>query len=107
MAGPQEPPDTASQDAIEIVDRPERRRYELTLGDRVLGVAFYRVDPDAGRITLRHTEIDPAGRGKGLGSRLAEHVLADVRRRGLRVQPDCPFMAGHIAAHPEHQDLLA
>ncbi len=107
MTGNEEPRDPTPHEAIEIVDRPERRRYELTLDGRVLGVALYRLDPDGTRITLRHTEIDPAGRGKGLGSRLAEHVLADARRRGLRVQPDCPFMAGHIAAHPEHQDLLA
>ena len=91
---------------IAIDDRPELERYELTLDGRLAGVATYRLDADEDRITLLHTEIAPAGRGLGLGSRLAEHVLADIRRRGLRIQADCEFMAEHIATHPEHQDLL-
>jgi uncharacterized protein len=91
---------------VAIADRPELERYELTLDGRLAGVATYQLAAEAGRITLIHTEIAPAGRGLGLGSRLAEHVLADIRRRGLRVQADCEFMAGHIATHPEHQDLL-
>ena len=92
---------------VEVTHRPERERYELLLDGEVVGVAYYRPGAEGEPITLTHTEVDRSLSGRGLGSHLAEQVLADLRRRGLRVRTDCPFMAGHIAAHPEHQDLLA
>ena len=58
-------------------------------------------------MTFIHTEIAPEFEGRGLGSRLAVAALDDVRRRGLRVVPRCPFIARFIAGHAEYQDLLA
>jgi uncharacterized protein len=43
--------------------------------------------------------------GKGLASRLAKHVLADARDRGLLVLPVCPFFAGYLQKHPEYADV--
>jgi uncharacterized protein len=37
---------------------------------------------------------------------LARFALDDARARGLRVRPDCPFVARFIRAHPEYQDLV-
>src|SRR5947209_9949219 len=51
-----------------VVDVPERGRFEIRTGDRVVGLASYHVD---GRtMTLPHTEVDPSMGGRGLGSRL-------------------------------------
>ncbi len=80
-------------------------RYELRLGDEVVGVVAYREDGDV--LDLTHTEIDPAHEGEGLGSTLARGVLDDVRRRGVTVRPTCPFLRGWIEKHPDYQDLVA
>jgi predicted GNAT family acetyltransferase len=93
-------------EVIEIRDQPERSRYEITLDGRLAGVAVYDLGGADGEITLVHTEVDPAFAGKGLGSRLAKHVLDDIRARGLRVRPKCPFMARYIRSHPAYQDLV-
>ena len=45
--------------------------------------------------------------GKGLGSTLARSVLDDIRRRGLKVVPECPFIAAFIKRHAEYTDLVA
>ena len=45
--------------------------------------------------------------GKGVGSTLARGALEDVRRRGLRVVAQCPFIKGFIDKHAEFSDLLA
>jgi len=42
-----------------------------------------------------------------VGSALVRAVLDDVRRRGLRVEPRCPFIAAFIARHPAYADLVA
>ena len=101
-----EPAQAASADGEpEVVDVPERSRYELRVGDETVGEAAYRLRN--GRIVLIHTEVDEALEGRGLGSRLAEAALEDARRRGLAVVPLCPFMAGYIERHPEFADTVA
>jgi predicted GNAT family acetyltransferase len=97
---------TSSPEDAVVVDVPEASRYELRLGDRVIGFAEYRMRRDRG-LVLAHTEIDEECEGRGFGSRLVEGVLEDVRRKGLDVTPNCPFVARYIELHPEHHDLVA
>ena len=88
-----------------VVDNPEQGRYELRLGERLVGFSAYVVRP--ARIVFTHTEVDGAYEGQGLGSKLARGALDDVRRRGLRVTPRCPFIAAYIRRHPDYEDLVA
>jgi uncharacterized protein len=97
---------SAPPDEAVVVDAPEASRYELRLGDRVVGFMDYRLRDDD-RIVLLHTEIDEECEGLGFGSRLVAGVLEDVRRRGLAVTPLCPFVAHYIEQHPELQELVA
>jgi hypothetical protein len=90
-----------------VVDVPEESRYELRLGDRMIGEAAYHRRQGSNRIAFLHTEVDESVEGRGLGSLLAAEALADVRRQGLEVVPLCPFMAHYIATHSAVQDLLA
>jgi predicted GNAT family acetyltransferase len=55
----------------------------------------------------RYTEVDESYEGRGLGNRLAEAALEDVRGKGLVVVPLCPFIARYIQQHPEYHDLVA
>lgn len=87
-----------------VTDHPERSRYELPLGDEV-AIAVYR-ESDGVR-TIPHTEVPYAMRGKGIGGRLVAGVLDDIRARGMKVVPRCPFVARYIAAHPAYADLVA
>lgn len=88
----------------DVTDHASRHRYEIVSGGELAGFALYR---DAGgRRVFTHTEVAPAHQGQGLASRLARAALDDVRRRGLRVVPDCPFMAAYIGRHPQDADLV-
>lgn len=88
-----------------VIEVPESNRYELRLGDEVAGLVTY-VDADGVR-DLQHTEIEPDHEGEGLGSTLAAGVLDDVRAKGLKVKPSCPFIKGWIEKHPDYGDLVA
>ena len=92
-------------DDIEVHDSPSRRRYEITVDGVLAGFAVYYLE--AGRIVFIHTEIASAYEGRGLGSRLVRQSLDDVRRRGLRVVPLCPFYARFLRDHPEYHELTA
>jgi predicted GNAT family acetyltransferase len=88
-----------------VVDVPERGRFEIRLGDQVVGLASYHVEN--GTMTLPHTEIDPGVGGRGLGTTLVAGVLDAARERGLHVLPYCSFIRHHIQQHPELVDLVA
>ena len=90
---------------LTVHDNTERRRYEARIGTKVVGVIYYRARP--GRMTLIHTEVDPAFEGKGVGSRLVTGSLEDIRRRGLSLVPVCPFVRAYLSRHPEQADLVA
>jgi predicted GNAT family acetyltransferase len=88
-----------------VVDVPERGRFEIRLGDRVVGLASYHVEN--GTMTLPHTEVDPAMGGRGMGTALVAGVLSAARERGLHVLPYCSFVRRYIQQHPEELDLVA
>ena len=86
-------------------DVAEQNRYEIRDGERLLGVAEYQRDGDQVRFT--HTEVDPSAGEKGLGSRLVQAALDDVRSRGGSVVPQCSFVRHWIDKHPDYADLVA
>jgi predicted GNAT family acetyltransferase len=88
-----------------VVDIPEKGRFEVRLGDRVVGLASYHVDGST--MTLPHTEVDPGMGGRGIGKALVAGVLAAARERGLTVLPYCSFVRHYIQQHPEDMDLVA
>ena len=87
-----------------VVDVPERGRFEVRVGERVVGLASYHVDN--GLMTLPHTEVDPSMGGRGLGKLLVAGVLDAARERGLHVLPYCSFIRHYIQQHPETLDLV-
>lgn len=62
---------------------PEVAFWTIGEGDELLGcVALKELDPGHGE--LKSMRTDGAVRGRGLGARLLEHVLAEAARRGYR-----------------------
>ena len=91
-------------DELRVSDNKSQRRYELLLGERVVGSTDYRTEPSA--VVLAHTEVDPAFEGRGFGSRLVAGALDDIRARGLSAVPVCRFVASYLERHPEYADLV-
>ena len=89
---------------MEVRDNPERRRFEVDLGDSTAIAAYVLMK---GKIMFTHTEVPPRHEGKGIGTALVEAGLAAARERGLKVIPTCPFFASYMKRHPESHDLLA
>jgi len=63
-----------------------------------------------GHVAMAHYEL--AGGvitfvgGKGIGSKLIQGALDQVRADGLKVIAQCPFVKGWIGKHPGYADLL-
>lgn len=84
---------------------PEQFRYLFERDGEVLGLTSYRrVD---GSIHITHTEIQPVLRGQGLGGRMVQQVLDDLRATTSEpIVPVCPFVDRWMDDHREYQDLL-
>lgn len=90
---------------VTVTDNPAELRYEAREADRLLGEIRYRTEP--GLVVLVHTEVASSAEGKGIGSKLVAGALDDIRSRGLRVVPVCPFVAAYVRRHSEYADLVA
>jgi predicted GNAT family acetyltransferase len=98
--------DNRAMSAVEytVRDNPTELRYEILDGDELLGLIRYVKEP--GAVVLVHTEVEPKAEGHGVGTRLVEGTLADMRARGLKLVPVCPFVRAYLEQHPEWDDLV-
>jgi uncharacterized protein len=82
-----------------VADNPQASRYELWLGTTRAGLIQYRAKP--GTVLLVHFE------GQGLGEQLVAGALENLRARGLKLVPLCPFVRAYLRRHPDQTDLVA
>lgn len=87
----------------DFTDNTEARRYELAVDGGVIVATYNLVD---GGVMITETITPVPLEGKGHASSLARHVLADIKARGLKILPVCPFFAGWLKRHPEHAEAV-
>jgi len=88
------------------VQRDDARHLYIAQVDGEQAMIAYReADPDT--LDFQHTEVAKPLQGKGVGDELVRQALDDVRERGLKVIPTCPFVAAYIRRHGEYGDLVA
>lgn len=89
---------------ITVLHNPATTRFEASV-DGLLSVADYAL---RGRVmTLHHTFVPTALRGRGVAAALVQEALAHARAQGLKVEPSCSYVASYMRRHPETQDLRA
>lgn len=54
-----------------------------------------------------HTLVPPEIGGRGVAARLVEALVADARREGFRIDPECSYVAALFKRHPDWADLRA
>jgi predicted GNAT family acetyltransferase len=91
-------------DEVVVRDNATELRYEALVDGRMVGLLRYRQEP--GLVVLVHSEVDLDLEGTGVGSELVRGALADIRARGLRMVPHCPFVIDYLRRHPEELDLV-
>jgi predicted GNAT family acetyltransferase len=80
-----------------VVDNRALSRYEITIDGLTATLAYERT-PE--RLTLIHTEVPDALRGRGIGARLVEGAVKAGRAQGLQLVIVCPFARAYLRAHP-------
>ncbi|WIY82492.1 GNAT family N-acetyltransferase [Propionimicrobium sp. PCR01-08-3] len=80
-------------------------RYEALEGGELVSQIDYTVDGDV--MTFTHTGTPPQHRGRQLADKLTRWALDDVRARGRKIVPLCPFTASFVSQHsPDYDDIV-
>ncbi|SCL24595.1 hypothetical protein GA0070624_2951 [Micromonospora rhizosphaerae] len=87
-----------------VRENPAKHRFEILVDDAL--AAFTAYIPRGEVLVFTHTEVEQRFRDMGVGSALIRGTLDQIRERGVRVVPQCPFMAAFIDRHPEYADLV-
>ncbi|MGR3805297.1 GNAT family N-acetyltransferase [Marinibacterium profundimaris] len=86
---------------ISYTETDTKARYVATVpgveGEGELTIS--KVSPEL--IIADHTAVPDSMRGMGIAKALALKLMADVRARGQRIVPLCPFVRGYAMRHPE------
>jgi hypothetical protein len=81
-------------------DQITRSRFEIEESGEV---AYLEFDRDSqGWMTIWHTEVPPAMRGRGVASELAQSAFEYAKQNDLRVDVICPLAAEFLSKHPEY-----
>jgi predicted GNAT family acetyltransferase len=80
----------------EVTDNRALSRFELAMDGETAFLQYERTDRT---LTLIHTEVPPAFRGRHIGERLVEAALQAARTAGLSVVAVCPFVGAYLRKH--------
>lgn len=97
--------DGSNEVELDVTHNEVGSRYEGRIGTELVGVVDYLLQ--GGIVVVTHTGTETRWRGRGIAGRLTRFVLDDIRARGRRVRPGCPYTADYLDRHPDDQDLLA
>lgn len=87
----------------DIRDEAENKRYALAVEGETAVVTYNLIQ---GGLMVTETIVPIPLEGRGIASRMARHVLADVKGRGLVILPVCPFFAAYLKKHPEWAEVV-
>lgn len=89
-----------------VTDNSAAFRYEIFTDEGDLaGFSTYTRQGD--HVVFHHTEIADEFEGHGLSGALVRGAMEDIRARGLRVVPLCPFVLEYLERHLEYDGLRA
>lgn len=102
-----------------VEDNPSHSRYDLWVGDELVGILGYRAADgvtelpggvgglgDGDVIALMHTVVKEDFGARGWAAVLVREVLEESRVRGIRVRPVCTYLRRYLGAHPEYLPLV-
>src|SRR6202020_2737878 len=79
-------------------------RFEIDR-DGSISYLAYEINGE-GRISLLHTEVPPALRGRGIANELAQMGFEYAKAHEMKVDVVCPIVFHFLSKHPEYKSLI-
>ena len=101
----EQPAPTSPEDAqVEVVDNPDRHRFDIRVGGKRAGFSMYRDVDDITNAPQRvffHTVIGDEFGEQGHASTLTRDALAQTTAAGRRIVPVCPYVEKWVSRHDD------
>lgn len=96
---PAEPAD----ETVEVLDNPERHRFDILVGGRQAGFSMYTsaAGSTEDQRIFYHTVIDEDFGGRGLAGALTRAALTTSVEQGHRIVPVCPYVVRWLHGHDD------
>lgn len=91
--------------ALRTEHTASKGRYVLSKDGMEAEITFSVTTPTL--IIADHTGVPDALRGTGAGVALVAFMVNDVRARGIKIVPLCPFVNAQRRKHPDWADAFA
>ncbi|MBN9046308.1 MAG: N-acetyltransferase [Rhizobiales bacterium] len=85
-------------------DSSDGGRYVAAMDGRESEMTYTKFGPAL--VSIDHTFVPDALRGKGVAQALARNAVLDARRSGWKIVPRCSFMQAQFSHHPDWSDVL-
>jgi predicted GNAT family acetyltransferase len=87
-------------------DQGARGEYHAAVpGSEAIGRLTYQRRGDV--LVADHTLVPPEIGGRGVAARLVEALIADARKEGNKIVPQCSYVEAQFRRHPDWADLRA
>jgi predicted GNAT family acetyltransferase len=86
-----------------VTHNPAASRFELAIGEAMARLEY---STDEGVMTIRHTFVPEELRGRNIAGQLAAGAFDHARSEGLKVLPQCSYIAVYVERQPEAAALL-
>lgn len=80
-------------------------RYEMEV-EGVIAFIDYKFKEVGKRMYLIHTEVPEAIRHLGVAEKLVLSALMEVKVKGWKLMPLCPYIVTYIKRHPEWVEIV-
>ena len=87
----------------DLINNIEKQQYEFHIEGHLAKLEYKMRD---NKILLIHTEVPHEIGGRGIAAQLVESVFKDIRARGLKMAPYCPYVKAYLKRNPEWEILL-
>lgn len=89
---------------MKVINNKEQKRYELHV-DGQIAFVDYLID-NKNVLYLTHTETPVGLEGRGIASELIKQTLQDIKDKGEKMYPLCPFVIAYIRKNPEWNSIV-
>ena len=88
-------------------DQGARGEYHAAVpGSEAIGRLTYQRRGD-NVLVADHTLVPPEIGGRGVAAKLVDALIADARKEGNKIVPQCSYVEAQFRRHPEWADLRA
>ncbi len=81
-----------------VVHRPERSRFEAEVEGQLAVLDYVLGD---GAVAMTHTVVPGELEGRGIAGELTRTAVAWAREQSLSIDPQCSYVRGWLAEHPD------